>query len=325
MKAVALISGGLDSALAARLVILQGIEVIGIHLVSPFFNSSGVAKDCCCELKIPLQIIDISSKYLDIIKNPKYGFGKNLNPCIDCHAFMLKEAGRYMEEIKASFLITGEVLGERPKSQSRFALKIVEKESGYESWVLRPLSALLLEETYPEKKGLVSRARFLSLHGRSRRPQLELARRLGITRFSTPASGCLLTDQCFSRRLRDLMNHSELTLSDAELLKIGRHFRISETCKIIIGRNKQENELLQRAVKSGDLCLSVEGYMGPIGIARGEVTADIILRASSLCARYSDAPQNTKVKVRFEYVLTEKKGEILVKGEDATQLGITMI
>ncbi|MDI6704143.1 MAG: tRNA 4-thiouridine(8) synthase ThiI [bacterium] len=323
MRAVALISGGLDSALAAKLIIDQGIEVIGVNMLSPFFDNSHMAKDCCRELKIPLQIIDISSEYLDIIKNPRYGFGKNLNPCIDCHAFMLKKAGRYMDEIKASFLITGEVLGERPKSQSRFALHVVGKESGYGSLVLRPLSALLLEETYPEEKGLVSRRMLLSLHGRSRRPQLELARRFGLTRFLTPASGCLLTDRCFSRRLRDLMNHSELTLSDVELLKIGRHFRISETCKIVIGRNKQENESLLRLVKSGDLCISVEGYKGPIGITRGEITPDIILRSSSLCVRYSDAPTDAKVKVK--YILSKKTGQVLVKGEDATHLGITMI
>lgn len=304
MKAIALLSGGLDSTLAIRVVLDQGIDVVAVNFLTPFClcNRKGGCKNvdriAADKFGIELRIFNISKEYMGIVKNPKHGYGKNLNPCIDCRILMHRKAKEYMAEIGASFVITGEVLAQRPMSQYRNALKIIEKESKLEGLVLRPLSAKLLPPTVPEKMGIVDREKLLNISGRSRKPQMALAKSYEISDYPCPAGGCLLTDSGFSRRTKDIMTHSEVTLNDIELLKVGRHFRLSHSCKIIIGRNKEENERLLKLTETGDMCFSPIEVKGPIGIGRGDFDQMTIFLASQIMARYSDG--NDEVRIAYQ-------------------------
>jgi len=295
--AVGLISGGLDSILAARLILEQGIEVQGVSFVTPFFDSKG-AERAAQAVGIPLQVLDITEPHLAMLRNPPHGYGNNMNPCIDCHMLMLKEAGRVMEKGGADFLFTGEVLGQRPMSQNKASLRVVERGSGYEGLILRPLSAQLLPETIPEQEGKVEREKLLDTKGRSRKIQIALAEQYHITEYLSPAGGCLLTDPIFSRRLRDLFNNQDpFQIKDIELLKIGRHLRLSPAVKLIVGRHAQDNERIVGMVAPGDDLLTVEGHPGPLClIPYGGIVEDIT-RAASICVRYSDAPSDEEVTV----------------------------
>src|SRR5665648_835552 len=226
IKAVALFSGGLDSILAVKLIEEQGIKVKGVNFKTPFFGPDKTFL-AAKSLDMDLEIIDITQELLEILRNPKHGLGKNMNPCIDGHTLMIKKAGEYMAKIGASFILSGEVLGERPMSQNRNSLSIIERESGFEGRILRPLSALLLAETIPEKEGLVDRNKLLNISGRSRKRQMELAIKMEIEDYPSPAGGCKLTEPAFSKRLRDLFTQGVFSLEDIELLKLGRHFRLS--------------------------------------------------------------------------------------------------
>ncbi len=235
-----------------------------------------------------------------------------MNPCIDCHALMLKEAGRVMEEIGGDFLFTGEVLGQRPMSQNKSALRVVEKESGYERYVLRPLSAKLLPETIPEKEGKVARERLLDIKGRSRKRQMELAKRYNIREYLSPAGGCLLTEPVFSRRLRDLFRYQDhFSVRDIELLKVGRHLRFSPAVKVIVGRHAADNEKILKMVTPGDDLLKVKGYPSPLLLIPYGGTTEDLNRAASICARYSDAPKDEIITVIWRRDGEEK--EIRVK------------
>ena len=256
MKALALLSGGLDSTLAAKLILDQGIEVVAINFTSPFClcgrggcGAVGVAK----KFKIPLKTVKLGKDYLKIIKKPKFRYGKHMNPCIDCRIFMLKKAKAYAKKINASFIVTGDVLGERPMTQTRESLDIIEKEAGLKGKILRPLSAKLLPETIPEKKGIVSRNKLHSINGRSRKIQIKLAKEFKIN-YPNPAGGCLLCEKIYGERLKQLFKRKKkISLKDIELLKIGRHFG-----DIIVGRNHQENLLLkEKALLSGKLVEAV--------------------------------------------------------------------
>src|SRR3989338_4964119 len=246
-KCVALISGGLDSALAAKLMLEQGIEVHGLFLsMSWGCCEKEKAVSCAGQLGIPLMILGVGDAYLDVIRNPKYGYGSGMNPCVDCRIYMFKIAKRYMEELGAGFVVTGEVLGQRPMSQMKRPLSLIETDSGLEGLLLRPLSAKLLEPTLPELLGIVDRERMLRIAGRSRHEQIELAAVNRISGYSTPAGGCLLTDEQFARKAKDLFEHEERpTTKDMELLAIGRHFRLGPRTKVILGRNELENLLLE--------------------------------------------------------------------------------
>ena len=294
--AVGLISGGLDSILAARIILEQGIEVQGVSFVTPFFNSKG-AERAAQAVGIPLQVLDITEPHLAMLRNPPHGYGNNMNPCIDCHMLMLKEAGRVMEKGGADFLFTGEVLGQRPMSQNKASLRVVERGSGYEGLILRPLSAQLLPETIPEQEGKVDRGKLLAIKGRSRKRQIALAEQYHITEYLTPAGGCLLTDPIFSRRLRDLFHHDPVQIKDIELLKIGRHLRLSPAVKVIVGRHAQDNERIVGMVAPGDDLLTVEGHPGPLCLIPYGGTLEDITRAASICVRYSDAPPDEEVTV----------------------------
>lgn len=302
IRAIALISGGLDSALAARVVAEQGVAIIGLKFTSPFCTCDQggkcYAKSVGLELGIPLRTISKGKDYLDIIRNPKFGYGKGINPCIDCRIYMLKKAWAIAEEIGASFLITGEVLDQRPMSQHYRALKIIEKETGLEGKILRPLSARYLPETEPEKRGWVKREKLLAIKGRSRKKQLRLAKEFGIDTFACAAGGCLLTQKPFARKLKDLFEHKkEVGWKDIMLLKYGRHFRYKNS-KIIVGRNEVENSMLALLKGPDDYILEVPYHGSPITIFQGEKNDESLRVAASLTALYSSA-EGEKVMVKY--------------------------
>jgi tRNA-specific 2-thiouridylase len=296
---IGLISGGLDSILAARVLQDQSIQIIGISFVTPFFGSER-AEQAATMLDIELKVMDIAQAHLEIVRSPKHGYGRGLNPCIDCHALMFREAGKVMEAEGADFLFSGEVIGERPMSQNRQALRIVAKESGYEDFILRPLSAKRLPETLPEREGKVDRKRLLDIVGRSRKRQMELAAYYGITKYAQPAGGCLLTERGYARRLRELMKRSpEFGVRDVQLLRIGRHFRLDTGEKVIVGRNQDENEKLLSMKDEADIILDVKNYPSPIAVIPDGASEEATAKAASICARYSDAPRNEKVTVIY--------------------------
>ena len=292
MKAVSLFSGGLDSQLAVCLVKDQGVEVIAVNFVTPFFGAEERFSQAARQLGIEYHEINIGPIYMDVLKNPVYGYGKNFNPCIDCHAFMLKNAAIYMQEIGASFLITGEVLGERPMSQNKSALSAVEKHSGCKGLILRPLSAKLLAPTIPETEGWVDRSLLLDISGRSRIRQMQLAEHYGIKDYPTPAGGCLLTQENFSLRLRKLLGAKpDADPDELEILKVGRHFYIDDGVLLAVGRNHDENERINRIAVADDYLLRVTDRPGPLGLIRSLKPNDSIdlQLAARIVARYSDA------------------------------------
>ncbi len=287
-KCVALISGGLDSTLAAKLMLEQGIEVQGLFLSMSWGcceKSKAVA--AAQQLGIPLMILSVGDAYLDVIRQPKYGYGSGMNPCIDCRIYMFRIAKRYMEEIGAGFVITGEVLGQRPMSQMRRPLELIEAESDLEGLLLRPLSAQLLEPTLPELLGAVDRARLLRIAGRSRHEQIAMVTKAGITEYSTPAGGCLLTDEHFAKKAKDLFAHAERpTTKDMELLTIGRHFRIGPRTKIILGRNELENLLLEGHAEHGYTCMRPK-FAGPSALVAGDWTDEAARISVSLILQHT--------------------------------------
>ncbi len=326
VRAIGLFSGGLDSMLTVRLLQNQGIHVTGMVFVTPFFGPEAAlrAREI---LSFPLVIEEITEIYLDqVLTSPRHGYGKNMNPCIDCHAFMFQLAGKRMEAEGAHFLFSGEVLGQRPFSQNRDALKVVAQLSGYPDFILRPLSAKRLEETPMEKEGLVDRSRLLDLQGRSRKPQMAWAEKLGITAYPSPAGGCLLTHVDFSRRLRDLMHHGPgLGVRDLEMLKLGRHLRYDPDSKIVVGRREQENNTLEQLWKPGDVRLHVEGVPGPTVLLRssGEPSEEARLFAARLAVRYSDADPGAEADV--VYTDGDRQGLLRVAACDEEEIRKRMI
>jgi tRNA-uridine 2-sulfurtransferase len=296
-RAIVLFSGGLDSILAALLLREQDVDVEALSFETPFF-SARKARASARAAGLPLSVLDITVPHLEMLRHPRYGYGRNMNPCIDCHTLMLSIAGRRMEETGADLLATGEVLGQRPMSQGKQSLHIVAKNSGYQDYIVRPLSARLLPETLPEREGKVDRERLGALQGRGRKEQLEMARRYGVRDYPAPAGGCLLTDPMFSRRLRDLFGHAtDVRLRDIELLKHGRHFRISAGAKVIVGRRREDNEQLARWAEDGDAVLQAAPYPGPFTLIPYGGDEEARRTAAGLCARYSDAPKDAVVPV----------------------------
>jgi tRNA U34 2-thiouridine synthase MnmA/TrmU len=315
MKAIALISGVLDSLLAARVIQGQGIEVIPLYFKIPFCqdrnnkltHSPDNALQAARDLNLTLKVVDISEEFLGLLTKPKHGFGSLMNPCIDCKILMLIKAKGLLGEWGAQFVITGEVLGQRPMSQHKKALQIIEKESGLEGLVLRPLSAKLLPETTPEKSGWVKRDKLLSFSGRRRRPQMSLALEFMISEYANPAGGCLLTDPEFTRRLNDLMAHQELKIEDIELLKLGRHFRISEEAKLVVGRDELENLELTRLARAGDyLFMPTENMAGPTSLGRGKFSPELIGISCGITCRYCDLNGKSEAEIIYRKVPAEE-------------------
>jgi tRNA U34 2-thiouridine synthase MnmA/TrmU len=302
-KAVILLSGGLDSTLAAKLMLEQGVELLGVNFDVGFESllkpgkQSQVAKSAE-ELGIKFTKKDVSIEFFNVLKGPKFGYGSGKNPCIDCKIFMLKKAKELMREVGASFIVTGEVLGERPMSQRRDTLAIIERESGLKGLLLRPLSARLLDPTEPEKKGIINREKLLAIQGRSRKPQFELAEKFGIRKYPNPAGGCLLTDPAFSKKVDDLLTHNALTFETTQLLKFGRHFRLSAACKLVVGRNERENNVILELAKAGDILMNAGDIPAPIGLLREEISGEVLNTALRVVARYADGNNR---KVRMEY------------------------
>lgn len=285
--ALSLFSGGLDSVLSVKVIAEQGIHVQGITFETPFF-SADKARAAAALIDLPLVVVDFTEEHLEMLKNPRYGYGRNMNPCIDCHTLMLNRTGRLLAEMGADFIFTGEVLGQRPMSQGKQSLYIVAKNSGYGDAIVRPLSARLLPETKPERDGKVDRGRLLAIEGRSRKMQIALAAHYGISDYAPPAGGCLLTDPMFTKRLRDLFQFEKNPpIREIELLKYGRHFRLDARTKIIVGRNSSDNKAIEDLNRPGDALFVLENAPGPTVLIPGGGNEESRKQAAALCVLYS--------------------------------------
>jgi tRNA U34 2-thiouridine synthase MnmA/TrmU len=283
--------------LAAICLKRQGIDITAVAFVTPFFGA-GKARRSAEQIGIPLLVRDIGEMHLEMVKHPHYGYGKNLNPCIDCHAMMFRIAGEIMVEQQFDFLFSGEVLGQRPLSQNLSALRAVAKHSGHPERILRPLSARLLPVTTMEEQGLVDRDRLLDIQGRTRRRQELLAKEWGLTDYPASGGGCLLTEKHFSDRLRDLIAHEPAcTIGDVELLKTGRQFRLSPQARLAVGRNQEDNDRLRELAGSGDLQLRCVGFGGPLGVLSGSPDSDDIETAAAIVAGYGKGSGEVAVEV----------------------------
>jgi tRNA-uridine 2-sulfurtransferase len=321
-KAIAMISGGLDSTLALALVRRQGIEVKAVTFYTGFCitetqrrkggRADGTvprneALRAAADLEVDIEYVDISgTEYLDMLVHPRWGYGANANPCVDCRVFMMRKAREIMLAEGADFVFTGEVLGQRPKSQRRDTLRIIERESGLDGRLLRPLSAQLLPPTIPEQEGIVDRARLLDISGRSRQRQMALAEELGVTDWPQPAGGCCyLTDESFSRKFFDVLDAREargeprrIERDDVVLLSTGRHFRLSQRAKLIVGRSEVENALLEHHVE-GRARLEARAVPGPIALVEGVPTWEERQLAARIVARYGKGREAERVTVEW--------------------------
>ena len=322
VKAIGLISGGLDSTLALALVRRQGIEVKAVNFytglcITETQRRKGGRADgtipqnealrAAAELEVDVEYVDISGKaYFDMLVHPRWGYGANANPCVDCRVFMMRRAKEIMEAEGAEFVFTGEVLGQRPKSQRRDTLRIIERESGLEGRLLRPLSAQLLEPTIPEKEGKLDRARLLDISGRSRHRQMALAEELGIANWPQPAGGCCyLTDESFAKKFFDILDSREaagaeraIDKDDVILLSTGRHFRLSPRAKLVVSRSEVENALLEHHV-TGRARLEARDVLGPVALVEGTPTWEERLVAARIVARYGKGKDAPKVVVEW--------------------------
>jgi len=300
IRALGLLSGGLDSQLAICVLRAQGIEVEVIVFDSPFYNPAA-AKKAAKNLGVPLRVIDFTDDIVELVNDPPHGFGGNMNPCIDCHARMLKRAGEIMTREGFHFLFTGEVLNQRPMSQNRRSLGIVAHDSEFDDLVVRPLCAQLLEPTKPEREGWVDRSRLLALNGRSRKPQFALAEEYGLKEYPSPAGGCRLTEPHYSERLADLKDHEGLDDTRAlTLLRYGRHFRLSEKIKLILGRHAEDCAHIEELIADGELVLMLADGPGPTGLLPSDATDVQVATAASILVRYTRVPADETVGVRVK-------------------------
>ena len=306
-KVVALLSGGLDSQLAIKMMQEQGFDVSAVAIKTPFCDFD-CGRGCGFEIReraddldVNLKTVYLGDEYIEMLKHPKHGIGAGFNPCIDCRSMMFDAAKKHMEEIGAEFIISGEVLGQRPMSQHAPALKTIEKESDLVGKIVRPLSAALLPETDPEKNGLIKRENLGMIRGRTRRNQLDMAKKYGIENPPNAGGGCLLTEPHFGIKAKDLFSHTKNpTINDIDLLKIGRHFRLDEETKFVVGRNKDENEMIKAIALPGDILLEAKDFVGPVSILRGSNAKEHLKFASSVTLRYSDAPNDEQAIVTIK-------------------------
>lgn len=305
--AVALFSGGLDSALAVLLILRQNIKVTALTFMTHFgcdiTDKSSCAQDSSDmseKFGFTVKMVHLGHQFVEIVKNPKYGHGKNMNPCIDCRILMLRQAKQFMDTVGADFIFTGEVIGQRPMSQRRPQLDTVLRDSELAGKLVRPLSAKLLPPTEPELSGLLDREKLERISGRSRKRQMELARELGLEDYPSPAGGCLLTDVGYSRRLRDLLNYKpDVDFDDLNLLKVGRHFRLDEKTKIVSGRNEEENNKIERYRKNGEWMFEAKDTGSPITLLKGELTEASIQAAAAITARYCRLKNSSEVTISY--------------------------
>jgi tRNA U34 2-thiouridine synthase MnmA/TrmU len=326
IRALGLVSGGLDSTLAVKLMLDQGIEVIGVNFNTGFCisdtrrqvrrrkdqqaNLRHEALRAGSDLNFPVEIVDVSQEYLRIVTNPRWGYGKNANPCVDCRIMMLRHAWALMPQFDAKFVFTGEVIGQRPMTQHRFTMRQIEKQSGMDGLLLRPLSALRLPETQPEKIGWVDRNKLKGITGRSRKPQLALAVEFGLTDFPQPAGGCcFLTDPAFGRKFFDYLQHIpkgyQVTLEDFVILKVGRHLRLQSGLKMVVGRDEAENNFLESYLQ-GRWALRAKDVVGPVALLDGGANPEELHEAACILARYSDGRDFPVVAVQCQKSGREK-------------------
>ncbi|MCP4543779.1 MAG: tRNA (5-methylaminomethyl-2-thiouridylate)-methyltransferase [Chloroflexi bacterium] len=322
IKAVGMLSGGLDSTLAIRVMLEQNIEVTALHFRTTFsyversrLAGRGPAMRFDAEwaattLGVDLQVIDVSDEYLPLVLNPRYGYGSGMNPCVDCRIFLLRQAKMWMKEHGYHFVFTGEVVGQRPKSQMRPSLNTVERESGLRGYLLRPLSAKLLKTTVPEERGWVNREKLYAINGRGRKPQIALAEQFGITDYTQPSGGCCyLIDKTYSRRLNDFLTHdgaAAIALDQVQLLAVGRHIRLISGCKVIVGRHERENDYLENCNVKGVLLTTMD-HPGPTTLVPGKpLQADVEL-AARITAGYSDGNNEPAVRVVMRDATSQQK------------------
>ncbi len=324
-KAVALISGGLDSLLAARLMLDQGIHVEGINFYTGFCvegHTHAIRKKdkkkpkrnnalwSAEQLGIKLHIIDIIEEYKDIVINPKHGYGANLNPCLDCKIFMISKARQWMEEHDFDFIITGEVIGQRPMSQRKGLLPVVVRESGADDRLLRPLCARNLAPTLPEREGWVERDKLLDFHGRNRKPQMALAKQFGFEDYASPAGGCcFLTDANYANKLADLwqaQHEKKYELDDIMLLKVGRHIRPKSNYKLIVSREEGENKFLS-GYRKNFTHIETKSCGGPLTLIDGDATDEDLETASRIVARFSQGKNEDSVTVKITHMNGDEK------------------
>ena len=309
--AVVLYSGGLDSMLAVRIMQQQGFDVDALNIRTVFSCCEATAAQTAAALGARLTVLSVGDDYIDLLRNPSYGYGKGVNPCVDCRAYMCRMAQRFMDEIGACVVVTGEVVGQRPMSQKRHQLDLVARHSGLEDRLLRPLSAQLLPATAVETEGLVDRQKLYAFSGRSRRPLIELAKELGILEsgvplLPTPSTGCALTDLCFAPRVRDLMElYPEATRWDFELLNYGRHFRFHPKTKVVVGRNAGENATLElmadRQSASAVASIEPDNFRGPTALVVGRVDQAALRYAQGLILRYSRQEYHGGAEIRIRH------------------------
>ncbi len=316
-KAVALLSGGLDSRLAIRVIQEQGIEVEALNFRTMFSCCKDDASGAARELGVKLTFVSQGDDYLDLIKNPKYGHGHGMNPCVDCRIYMYRLGAALMEKVGASFVISGEVLGQRPMSQMLKQLLTIARDSGLEGRLLRPLSARFLPPTLPEKEGIVDRAKLLDIQGRSRKRLHELARYYGLSYDSSASTGCALTDEGFANKVKDLVAHKpDAGRWDFELLKAGRHLRLDDHARVILGREEADNLLIERyfqeAPEDEATLVRPKDFGGPVAIIAGDFSRERVLTTGGLIVRYTGkkAPENPVV----EYVGPHEVGEMSIPG-----------
>ncbi len=305
-RAIVLFSGGLDCMLAARLLQDQGFEVEGLNFRTVFTCCQALAGQAAAELGIQLTVAEVDDRYLQLIREPEYGYGRGLNPCIDCRIYMFRLARTMMEETGADLVISGEVVGQRPMSQKRRDLDIIARESGLQDHLLRPLSAKLLEPTLPERNGLVDREALCDISGRSRYRQIAMAREFGFRLVPDPSTGCALTEPGFSKRVGDLIKfHPQATRWDFELLNTGRHLRYDRHTKVVVGRNAEENEVLAasfgRSEASPSAMLIPENFSGPTALIVGRIGEETIRFATGLMLRFSRRHQDGDARIRVEH------------------------
>jgi len=322
--AIALFSGGLDSTLAILLMLRQKIRVTGLTFMTHFGCDRGDRGSCGSDpypiaekYGFDVKLMHLGQKFIDIVENPQYGHGKNMNPCTDCRILMLTEARKYMELVGADFVVTGEVLGQRPMSQVGNKLNLTEKKSGLKGKLLRPLSARLRPPTEPEVTGMVDREQLEAIQGRSRRRQLELAAKFDLTDFPTPAAGCLLTDVGYSNRLRDLLEHSiKLTEDNLNLLRVGRHLRLDQRTKLVVGRNEADNNKLMVHKRPGHIHLEAMGVGSPVTLLIGDASEENLMKAARITARYCDAKRMPQVEVTIFNGQSERRVTVSPEAEN---------
>jgi len=306
-RALALFSGGLDSILAVKVIQNQGVDVLAINFTSPFFGCSPllggepVAAHYARQYAIPFLSLPLAEAFLEMLRHPRHGYGSALNPCIDCKTFMVRRAGELLKELQADFVITGEVVGQRPMSQRQDTLRLIERDCGIAGLLLRPLSARFLPTTVPEAEGWVKREALPAFRGRGRKDQMRLAAEFGVVDYPVPGGGCLLTEVSYIPKVKDMLGHQTIpVVRDFELLRTGRHFRLSDRCKAVVGRDSSDNEKILASIKAGETSLLWLDGSSPLVLLVGEPQEDDLLQAGRILLRYTRATRGEPCRISVQ-------------------------